>query len=224
MGAVSSGRIRRPGGAPGFRHVLHVARVLPERNSHSLSTSVPTPFFFSCCPGGRGTASPGTRPTSARSGTQLLWFHRPCFSSCGNCRPGRPLLFTSQCPLLCLQLDVFSISLNVPCAERVPPTWLAPRLDRGPSSLLPRGTSFGRSVQPRPPYFRRGRRTDLSARGSLLSAPGTSIPEVPGRVLSPDSSKRLHIHAVPSSCMPARPSLDMSPDDPRALLRAACPV
>ena len=37
------------------------------------------------------------------------------------------------------------------CAERVPPTWLALGLDQGPSSLLPRGTSFGRSVQPRPP-------------------------------------------------------------------------
>ena len=68
------------------------------------------------------------------------------------------------------------------CAERVPPTWLAPGLDQGPSSLLPRGTSFGRSVQPRPPYFRRGRRTDLSARGRV-----PPIPEVPGRVLTPDS-------------------------------------
>ena len=105
------------------------------------------------------------------------------------------------------------------CAERVPPTWLAPGLDQGPSSLLPRGTSFGRSVQPRPPYFRRGRRTDLSARGRV-----PPIPEVPGRVLTPDSSKWLHIHVVPSSSMPARPSLDTSPDDPRALLRAACPV
>ena len=66
------------------------------------------------------------------------------------------------------------------CAERVPPTWLAPGLDQGPSSLLPRGTSFGRSVQPRPPYFRRGWRTDLSARGRV-----PPIPEVPGRVLTP---------------------------------------
>ena len=54
------------------------------------------------------------------------------------------------------------------CAERVPPTWLALGLDQGPSSLLPRGTSFGRSVQPRPPFFRRGRRSDLSARGGFL--------------------------------------------------------
>ena len=61
-------------------------------------------FFSSCCPCGRGTASPRTRPTSPRSETQLLWFSRPCFSSCGNCRPGRPLLFTSRCPLLCLRL------------------------------------------------------------------------------------------------------------------------
>ena len=105
------------------------------------------------------------------------------------------------------------------CAERVPPTWLALGLDQGPSSLLPRGTSFGRSVQPRPPFFRRGRRSDLSARGRV-----PPIPEVPERVLVPNSFKRLHIHAVPSSSMPARPSLDTSPDDPHALLRAACPV
>ena len=51
-----------------------------------------------------------------------------------------------------------------------------------------------------------------------------SIPEVPERVLAPNSFKRLHIHAVPSSSMPARPSLDTSPDDPHALLRAACLV
>ena len=91
------------------------------------------------------------------------------------------------------------------CAERVPPTWLALGLDQGPSSLLPRGTSFGRSVQPRPPFFRRGRRSDLSARGRV-----PPIPEVPERVLVPNSFKRLHIHAVPSSSMPARPSLDTS--------------
>ena len=80
------------------------------------------------------------------------------------------------------------------CAKRVPPTWLALGLDQGPSSLLPRGTSFGRSVQPRPPFFRRGRRSDLSARGRV-----PPIPEVPERVLAPNSFKRLHIHAVPSS-------------------------
>ena len=45
VGAISSGLIRRPGGAPGFRHVLHVTRVLPGRNSHSLSMSVPAPFL-----------------------------------------------------------------------------------------------------------------------------------------------------------------------------------
>ena len=139
-------------------------------------------FSFSCCPGGRGTASPGTRPTSPRSGTQLLWFPRPCFSSCGNCPPGRPLLFTSRSPFLCLQIDVFSaLMYRLPsCAERVPPTWLAPGLDQGPSLLLPRGTSFGRSVQPRPPYFRRGRRTDLSAWRRV-----PPIPEVPGRASPP---------------------------------------
>ena len=110
-------------------------------------------------------------------------------------------------------------ALPLAAPERVPPTWLAPGLDQGPSSLLPRGTSFGRSVQPRPPYFRPGRRTGLSARGRV-----PPIPEVPGCVLTPDSSKRLHIHAVPSSSMPAQPTLDTPPDDPRALLRAAFPV
>ena len=88
-------------------------------------TSAPrAELFSSCCPGGCGTTSPGTRPTSPRSWTRLLWFPRPCFSSCGNCRPGCPLLFTSRCPLLCLQLDAFSISLNVPspvvCRTRPP--------------------------------------------------------------------------------------------------------
>ena len=54
------------------------------------------------------------------------------------------------------------------CAECVPPTWLARGLDQGLSLLLPRGTSFGPSVQPRPPYFRRGRRTDLLRGGGFL--------------------------------------------------------
>ena len=125
VGAVSSGRIRRPGGGAGVparspRHTSAPRAKLP------LSIHVRSgPFFsFLCCPGGRGTASPGTRPTSPRSGTQLFWFPRPYFSSCGNCRPGRPLLFTSRCPFLCLQLDAFSISLNVPspfvCRTRPP--------------------------------------------------------------------------------------------------------
>ena len=29
----------------------------------------------------------------------------PVFSSGSNCRPGRPLLFTLRCPIICLQLD-----------------------------------------------------------------------------------------------------------------------
>ena len=64
------------------------------------------------------------------------------------------------------------------CAECVPPTWLARGLacglDQGLSLLLPSGTSFGRSVQPRPPYFRRGRRTDLSPREGGSSHPGSA--------------------------------------------------
>ena len=41
---------------------------------------------------------------------------------------------------------------------------------------------------------------------------------------TPDSSKRLHIHAVPSSSTPARPFLDTPPGDPHASQRAACLV
>ena len=125
VGAVSSGRIRRPGGGAGVptrspRHTSAPQAKLP------LSIHVRSgPFSsFLCCPGGRGTASPGTRATSPRSRTRLFWFPRPYFSSCGNCRPGRPLVFTPRCPFLCLQLDAFSISLNVPspvvCRTRPP--------------------------------------------------------------------------------------------------------
>ena len=107
--------------APSPRHTSAPRAELP------LSIHVrsgPFFFFFLCCPGGRGTASPGTRPTSPRSGTRLSWFPRPYFSSCGNCRPSRPLMFTPRYPFLCLQLDAFSISLNVPspvvCRTRPP--------------------------------------------------------------------------------------------------------
>ena len=115
VGAVSSGRIRRPGGSAGVpacspRHTSAPRVKLP------LSIHVRSgPFSsFLGCPVGRGTTSPGTRPTSPRSRTQLFWFPGPYFSSCGKCRPGRPLVFTPRCPFLCLQLDAFSISLNVP--------------------------------------------------------------------------------------------------------------
>ena len=86
------------------------------------------------------------------------------------------------------------------CAERVPPTWLALGLDQGPSSLLPRGTSFGRSVQPRPPFFRRGRRSDLSARGRV-----PPIPEVPERVLAPNGYTFTLFRRHP--CRHGRPSI-----------------
>ena len=134
-------RFLRPDPPPmwGFRHVLHVARVPPERNSHSLSTSFPTPFPG--CPSGRGIARPGTRPTPPWSGTWLLWCPRPCFSSGGNCRPGRPLLFTLRCPIICLQLDAFSISLNVPspvvCRMR-PPDLACSWARSGPELAAPR--------------------------------------------------------------------------------------
>ena len=92
-----------------------------------------------------------------------------------------------------------------------PPTWLACGLDQGPSSLLPAWyqfwpCSFGSAAPPS--QFRRGRRTDLSPQGRV---PPTT--EVPGRALTPDSFKRLHIHAVPSSSTPARPFLHTSPDE-----------
>ena len=114
VGAVSSGRIRRPGGdaqvpARSPRHTSAPLAKLP------LSIHVRSDPFSSClcCPVGRGTASPGTLLTSPRSRTRLFWFPRPYFSY-GDCRPGRPLLFTPRCPFFCPQLDAFSISLNVP--------------------------------------------------------------------------------------------------------------
>ena len=111
VGAVSSGRICRPGGGAG------VPACSPSHTSApraKFSIHVCSGPFFLCCPVGRGTASPGTRSTSPQSRTRLFWFPRPYFSSCGDCRPGRPLVFTPRCPFLCLQLDAFSISLNVP--------------------------------------------------------------------------------------------------------------
>ena len=92
------------------------------------------------------------------------------------------------------------------CAECVTPTWLARGLDQSPSSLLPAWHQFWSFRAAPPSQFRRGRRTDLSPRWRV-----PPIPEVPGRALTPDSSKRLHIHAVPSSSMPARPFLDTPP-------------
>ena len=118
----------------------------------------------------------------------------------------------------CLPHDAPSfVSRRVPNAS--PRPGLLVGLIRARARCSPRGTSCGRSVQPRPPYFRRGRRTDLSPRERV-----PPIPEGPGRALTPDSSKRLHIHAVPSSSTPARPFLDTSLEDPHASLRAACPV
>ena len=84
------------------------------------------------------------------SGTWLLWCPCPCFSSSGNCRPGRPLLFTSRCPIICLQLDAFSISLNVPSP------WLAHGLDQGPSSLLPAWYQFWSFRAAPPSLFQAG--------------------------------------------------------------------
>ena len=95
------------------------------------------------------------------------------------------------------------------CAECVPLTWLAPGLDQSPSSLLPAWYQFWSFRAAPPSQFRRGRRTDLSPRGRV-----PSFPEVPGRALTPDSSKWLHIHAALQSSMPARPFLYTSPGDP----------
>ena len=223
VGAVSSARIRRPGRDAGVP-VRSPRRTSAPRAKLPLSIHVCSGPFSSClrCPVGRGTASHGTRPTSPSVKDSTSLFPPSLLLLLGQLSARLPLFSLHDAPFSCPQLDAFSISLNVPspsCAERVPPTWLALGLDQGPSSLLPRGTSFGRSVQSPPSLFRRGRRSDLSARGRV-----PPIPEVPERVLAPNSFKRLHIHAVPSSSMPARPSLDTSPADPHALLRAACLV
>ena len=52
--------------------------------------------------------------------------------------------------------------------------------------------------------------------GPISAGEVPPILEVPGCALTPDSSKRLHIHAVPSSSMPARPFLYTPPGDPHA--------
>ena len=75
------------------------------------------------------------------------------------------------------------------CAECIPPTWLALGLDQSLSSLLPAWYQFWSFRAAPPSQFRWGQRTDLSPRGRV-----PPIPEVPGRALTPDSSKRLHIH------------------------------
>ena len=111
MGAVSSGRIRRPVEAPGFRHVLHVLRVPPECNSLSPSTPYPTPF--SAAPVavaslvlGPGRLSLGLELDSLvpRSSPFSWWQSSP--------RPS-PIVYV-RCPITCLQLDAFSVRLNVP--------------------------------------------------------------------------------------------------------------
>ena len=104
------------------------------------------------------------------------------------------------------------------CAECVSPTWLALGLDQSPSSLLPAWYQFWSFRAAPPSQFRRGRRTDLYPRGRV-----PPIPEVPGRALTPNSSKRLHIHAVPSSSMPARPFLYTPPGDPTRYNRSHWP-
>ena len=53
------------------------------------------------------------------------------------------------------------------CAECVPPTWLAPGLDQGPSSLLPAWYQFWSFLAAPSSQFRQGRRTDLSPRGRV---------------------------------------------------------
>ena len=76
-------------------------------------------------------------------------------------------------------------------AECVPPTWLAPGLDQGPSSLLPVWYQFWSFHAAPPSQFRRGLRTGLSPRGRVPSSQ-----EVPGRALTLDSFKQPHIHTA----------------------------
>ena len=206
MGAVSSGWIRRPGRGAGVPARSPCARVPPERNSLSPSTSFLRPF--SAAPVavaslvlGPGQLSLGLELDSLvpRSSPSSWWQ--------SSARPS-PIVYL-RCPITCLQLDSFSISLNVPSSVvcRMP----RPGLLLG--SLLPAWYQFWSFRAAPPSQFKRGRRTDLSPRGRV-----PPIPEVPGRALTPDFSKRLHIHAVPSSSMPAWPFLYTPPGDPHAPL------
>ena len=146
-------------------------------------------------------------------GNLTLWSPHSCPSSWWQPSPRPSPIVYLRCPITCLQLDAFTISLNVPSSVvfRMRPTWLALGLDQSPSSLLPMWYQFWSFRAAPPSQFRWGQRTDLSPRGRV-----PPIPEVPGRALTPDSSKRLHIHAVPSSSMPARPFLYTPPGDPHA--------
>ena len=216
VGAVSSGRIRRPGGGAGVparspRHTSAPRAKLP------LSIHVGScPFSsFLYCPVGRGTASPGTRPTSPRARTRLFWFRRPYFSSCGNCSPS--LVYPKQTAHL--QYYGYTSPTGDEC--RAEPRELQLRSPR----------SFQRYVVD--PYqlsgLSRFRRTTAPfnepvAPGVVRRSPSLVYPKQAAHLQYYGYTFTLHIHAVRSSSMPARPSLDTSPDDPCALLRAACPV
>ena len=111
MGAVSSGRIQRPPiGAPGFGHVLHVARVPPKWNS--LSPRTPYPVPFSCHSYGCGIACPGTRSTPPIFGNLIPRSPFQPSLLVAIVAPAFPII-CPRCPISCPQLDAISASLNV---------------------------------------------------------------------------------------------------------------
>ena len=159
-----------------FRHILHVSRVPPERNSLYPSTPYPTPFFV-CCSYGRGIARPWKLTTRSLG---------PVFTSGSDRRPGRPQLFTRDAPSFFHSLTPSQPAL-MSClpshAECVPPTWLTPGLDQGPSLLLPSWYQFWLFHAAPPSKFRRGTedRPISAGEGSFLplkclGPPSTSTP------------------------------------------------
>ena len=114
-GAVSSGRIRRSGRDAGVpaRSPRHTSA--PGRNSHSPSTSVPTPFlpvYAALLAVAPLVMGPGRLPLG--QGLDFSGSPVPASPPVATVGPAVPYLFTPRCPFFCPQLDAFSISLNVP--------------------------------------------------------------------------------------------------------------
>ena len=150
MGAVSFGRIRRPGRGAGVPARSPRRESAPERNSLSPSTSFPTPF--SAAPVAVATLILG--PGRLSLGLELdSLVPRSCPSSWWQSSPRPSPIVYLRCPITCLQLDAFSINLNVfRCVQNLfPRPGLLLGLIRARARCSPRGTSFGRSMQPRPP-------------------------------------------------------------------------
>ena len=155
-------------------------RVPPERNSPCLLRWSDALLFFSFL-FGRGSSLSLSLSLSRRPGRTLYITH------------DAPSLSTARC---------FLASLNVP-RKCVPPTWLAPGIDQGPSVLLPAWYQFW----------------PLHAAPPLLFQTGTEDQpiSVPGHSSNLDSFKRRHIHAAPPPSMPARPCHGTPLGDPHVL-------